>query len=89
VSPEPGRAADVTLGIWARRTDGNRNIGVLQTTVGELVTVEEHQRKSQRASRRQMNGLTWQASTGIRGDASGVVHWVSLAGFKPSQEEGL
>lgn len=38
-----GMASDLMLGL---PTDAPSNIGVLQTTVAELVTIKEHQRES-------------------------------------------
>lgn len=57
--------------------DGRRNIGVLQTTVGELVTVKEHQRELPPTLSLQKRQLTSDVSSGICGYAVGLVHRVS------------
>lgn len=66
----------------SRRTNSKSNIGVLQTTVAELVTVKEHQRELPQHRDNKKTILTWNISSSICRYAVGLVHWVSRVGLR-------
>lgn len=61
---------------WITQLTYFSNIGVLQTTVAELVTVKEHQRRLN-LKRSDENWANRSSSPSLYYHAHGVVHWVS------------
>lgn len=74
-----GFAPNLPVALFARALGGllNGNIGVLQTTVAELVTVKEQQRMYPRPH--DVDDELTTSSTGIYHHAHGMVHWVSFS----------